>query len=233
MTQTIAAVLFDVGGVLVELDGAPSLIRWLGPTASREALHRRWLESPAVIAHETGRIDLEEFAARAVVELGLPVSAAEFRADFLSWPRGMQPGALALLDEVRGRCRVAALSNTCAAHWPAIAAMGLAGRFDRLFLSHEVGHLKPSDAAFLAALDGLALRPEQVLFIDDNGFNVDAAAALGLLARCACDAHEARDVLREFGLVTGRIKVQPRTISNGNASSSNRLVAAKAKPLRP
>jgi putative hydrolase of the HAD superfamily len=86
-------------------------------------------------------------------------------------------------------------------HWEQIVATGLTRRFERAFLSHEIGHLKPSREAFLAALEGLDLPASEVLFVDDGRSNVEAAASLGLQARLARDAVEARSVLAECGVL--------------------------------
>jgi putative hydrolase of the HAD superfamily len=52
-------------------------------------------------------------------------------------------------------------------HWDAIVATGLTRRFDQLFVSHEIGYLKPAGEAFAVALDGMQLRPSEVIFLDD------------------------------------------------------------------
>jgi glucose-1-phosphatase len=197
----LSAILFDIGGVLITLDGVPSLAKLLGVEPSHEALHRLWMTSASVVAHETGRISATEFAAGVVVDLGLPVSAAAFLEDFCCWPGGLQPGAMELLDAIPPTYRVAALSNTSALHWDKIVATGLTRRFQRAFLSYEIGHLKPSREAFLAALEGLDLPANEVLFIGDGESNVHAAASLGMHARLARNAVEARSALAECGVL--------------------------------
>jgi putative hydrolase of the HAD superfamily len=197
----LKAILFDVGGVLITLDGVPSLAKWLGVQPSHDALHQLWMTSASVVAHETGRIDATQFAAGVVADLGLPITPTAFLEDFCRWPGGLQPGAMELLDAIPPTYRVAALSNTSAVHWEQIVATGLTRRFERAFLSHEIGHLKPSREAFLAALEGLDLPASEVLFVDDGRSNVEAAASLGLQARLARDAVEARSVLAECGVL--------------------------------
>jgi hypothetical protein len=100
VSARIRGILFDIAGVLVALDGVPSVAKLLGVEPHHETLHALWLSSPSVVAHETGKIGAAEFAAGVVAELGLPVGGHDFLQDFLGWPKGLLPGALALLDEI-------------------------------------------------------------------------------------------------------------------------------------
>lgn len=201
MDGRIAGVLFDIGGVLVALDGGPAMAALLGIEAQHDRIHALWLDSPSVVAHESGRIGAAEFAAGIVAEMRLPVTADVFLQDFRSWPKGLLPGALELLDEIPRSYRVAALSNMSAAHWSSIMPTGLVSRFEQLYLSHEIGHVKPSREAFLAALAGMDLPPSAVLFLDDGRRNVDAARALGIQAEQVKGPAEARTVLAHYGVV--------------------------------
>ena len=201
MDHAIAGILFDIGGVLVALDGVPSLARLLGVDANHEALHALWMTSPSVIAHETGKIEASDFAAGVVADLNLPVQADTFLQDFCSWPTTILPGALRLLDEIPRRYRVAALSNTSAVHWSSIMAMGLGGRFEQTYLSHQIGCLKPAAEAFLIALEGMQLSPSEVVFLDDGLRNVDAARALGMEAHLVRGPEEARNILVQYGVI--------------------------------
>jgi glucose-1-phosphatase len=201
MDHQIKGILFDIGGVLVALDGMPSLAKLLGLETRHDDLHAKWMASPSVVAYETGKIGTAEFAAGVVADLGLPVTADAFLQDFCSWPEGLLAGALELLDEIPGSYRVAALSNTSAAHWDSITAMGLTNRFEQTYLSHQIGYLKPAAEAFLVALQGMGLSPSEVLFLDDGLRNVDAARALGMDAHLAEGPEEARGVLVQHGLL--------------------------------
>jgi HAD superfamily hydrolase (TIGR01509 family) len=202
MGRQITGVLFDVGGVLAALDGVPSLAALLGVEAEHDALHAMWMASPAVVAHETGKIGPDEFAVGVVADLELPVTPEWFLEDFIRWLQGPLPGAAELLGEIPRTYRVAALSNMSKVHWDAIAATGLTRRFDQVFVSHEIGCLKPASEAFGIALDGMQLQPSDVLFLDDGQRNVDAAKALGMEAHLVRGPDEARAVLAMFGVVT-------------------------------
>jgi HAD superfamily hydrolase (TIGR01509 family) len=201
MDRQVAGVLFDVGGVLAALDGMPSLAALLGVETKHEALHAMWTASPAVVAHETGKIRPAEFAVGVVADLKLPVTPEWFLEDFIRWLRGPLPGAAELLNEIPSTYRVAALSNMSALHWDAIAATGLTQRFDQVFVSHEIGCLKPASEAFEVAVNGMQLQPSEVLFLDDGQRNVDAATALGMEAHLVRGPAEARAVLAMYGVV--------------------------------
>jgi hypothetical protein len=69
----IRIVLFDVGGVLVELSGVPTMLAWIGNRVSHEELSRMWLTSPVVRVLETGRATPEVFADQLIAGMALPV----------------------------------------------------------------------------------------------------------------------------------------------------------------
>lgn len=199
--QEVQGLLFDLGGVLVALDGMPylaSLLRW---ETDHEALHTAWLRSPSVIAHETGQIEPAAFAAGVVADLELPTTPDDFLREFCGWLKGPLPSAVELLDEIPERYQLAALSNMSAIHWESVAESGVTRRFSQLFVSHQTGHLKPAAAAFQTALDGMGLTAADVLFIDDGVRNVDAARALGMAAEIARGPAEARAVLVQYGVL--------------------------------
>lgn len=74
----------------------------------------------------------------------------------------------------------AILSNTDAhrADWLDGLAQGIDG-IDRVFTSARLGHAKPDAKAFEQMLAALELTAGEVLFVDDDAANVNAAAALG------------------------------------------------------
>jgi len=200
-TARIDTILFDLGGVLVELAGVDQMLAWAPHVPDTQDLWRRWLHSPAVRRYETGHSTRETFAQEIVEEFRLPVDTAEFLAAFTYWPRALYPDATALLDELAPRFRLASVSNTNEIHWRRFRdEWSLDDRFHHNFPSFAVGRLKPDADYFTHVLDALGTRAERVLFVDDNAINVDAAARMGMTARRVVGPAGVRAVLAELAL---------------------------------
>jgi len=179
--------LFDLGGVLVEYSGLedikPFLEGGLREAASDAEIGRRFADSESLAAFQTGSLTPAEFGARFVSEWRLTIEPEAFLREFESWTRRLYPGARELLESLRPRYRLAALSNSNALHWRRNAAvLGVPALFEAAFSSHEIGVLKPDRAAFEHALAALDVAPATVAFFDDLAANVEAARALGIAA---------------------------------------------------
>lgn len=176
----IKAVVFDLGGVLLEL--ADPLATFELELEEAE-FHSLWLRSRSVREFERGAIDARAFAEAVVRELELPLDAGRFLQRFDAWPRALFPETPALLEAIPRGVRRVLLSNTNAAHWgrPAISG-ALDGRFDLTFLSYRTGLLKPDREAFAQVSAACACAPGELLFFDDNPGNVEAAARFGMQA---------------------------------------------------
>ena len=197
----IEVVLFDLGGVVIELGGLGDMAVFAGERDEDE-IWRRWLGCPWVRRFERGGCDAESFARGMVESWSMPVGPDEFIEAFAVWPRGLIAGAKALLRETRARRPIAALSNTNALHNDRFQAeFRLHEDFDALYLSHEIGHVKPDRAAFDHATVALGVAPERILFLDDNQINVDGAREAGLRAERAVGVKGARAVLTRLGLI--------------------------------
>jgi len=198
----LRVLLFDVGGVLVELGGVEIILEWLGNRITAEELWRRWLLSVPVRQFETGQIDAPAFAAGVIAEFGLAVEPQQFLDSFVSWPTGLYPGTLELLERIPRRYQRALLSNSNPLHWPRVLdEMGLGVAFDNHFVSHLTGRIKPDPEAFEHVLESLDCRPSQVLFFDDNLLNIEAAQKLGMHAVRVRGLVEAQQALIDLAIL--------------------------------
>jgi HAD superfamily hydrolase (TIGR01509 family) len=202
---TVDVVLFDLGGVLVDLGGLPELEVFAGGGVSEDELWRRWLSCPWVRRFERGQCDADAFSRGMVDSWSMTVEPEEFLEAFAAWPRGLLPGARELVRSIRAVARVGCLSNTNSLHadrhW---SHFGIADLFDDQFLSHEMGLLKPDRDVFEYVVDVLGCPAERILFLDDNQLNVDGARAAGLRSERTRGIAEANTVLSAIGLSTDR-----------------------------
>ena len=201
-TSKLRVLLFDVGGVLVELGGVEAMLGWLGNRLTPDQLWRRWLESENVRGFETGRIDAPQFATGMIAEFGLRVGSQEFLDSFVGWPTGLYPGTLELLARIPRRYRRALLSNSNPLHWPRVLGeMNLGGSFDHHFVSHLTGLIKPDTTTFEHVLESLGCKAGEVLFFDDNAPNIEAARALGIHAVRVQGLDETRQALTKLEIL--------------------------------
>jgi putative hydrolase of the HAD superfamily len=213
--NSIRVVLFDLGGVLVELSGVPAMLGWLGNRVLPEELWRMWLTSPAVRAFETGEITPGVFADRVIAEMQLPVTSDKFLDAFTRWPRGLFDGALDLLAALPPRYTRATLSNSNVLHWPRMMQeMALADAFNHHFASHLTGKIKPDDHAYRHVLDTLRCVAEEVLFLDDNELNVAAAKRMGINGVVVRGITETKQALVKAGLIAREVTSHAKTLTS-------------------
>jgi putative hydrolase of the HAD superfamily len=200
-TET-SVLLFDVGGVLVELSGVETMLGWLGGNITTDELWRMWLQSKSVRDFETGRVAADEFAASMIEEFRLPVGRQQFLTSFTGWPTGLFPGTLEMLARIPSAYRRALLSNSNVLHWTRMVDdLQLGAVFDHHFASHLTGRIKPDADAFEHVVTTLSCRPEQVLFLDDNTLNIDAANRFGMQAVRVRGIDETARVLIDRGVI--------------------------------
>ncbi len=178
----IKHVVLDLGGVLVELKWRQNITALFGeqlPVA--EALHR-WSLSPAVKAHETGNLDLEQFAAAWCKEQHID-SCELVKSAFLSLLGELKPHTGSMLAAAGERFTLSMLSNISHAHIQRLdERVELKHQFSRRFFSCELGKMKPATDLFQWVVSELQSDAGEIAFFDDTSIHVDAATASGLHA---------------------------------------------------
>jgi putative hydrolase of the HAD superfamily len=198
--RSYRAVVFDMGGVLVEL-GPLTEILGDDPLPADE-FWSRWLLSPAVRDFERGRCSSDEFGERIVVELGLSFTGTEMIRRFADWPKGLFDGAKQLVADLPRDLEVGVLSNTNALHWNGQRQhVDVQRLFTRTYLSYELDMVKPDAEIFAHIVADLACDPHEVMYFDDNQLNVDAALGYGIDAALAKHPGDCRAALVERGVL--------------------------------
>jgi glucose-1-phosphatase len=194
-----SVLLFDLGGVLVEVAIFEALRSLLGETLSDDEVRERWLRSPAVRSFELGRVSPAVFASAYISEWRVPLTPESFLVDFGTWVKQPYAGAEALITSLRREHHVSCLSNCNEVHWRTMAP--LLTSFDSAFSSHLLGEIKPDRAVFERVMSELGVEPERLWFFDDSLSNVQAAERLGIRAFQVHGIADTESVLRREGSI--------------------------------
>ncbi len=198
----IDLVLFDLGGVLIEL-GDVSSLQEVAPFVGTDEQWREWLASPWVRQFEKGHCSETDFAAGVVSEWGLDIAPERFLQIFRDWPTGPYPGTTELLLEVKLSAQIGCLSNTNAMHWENQSVKWpVLDLFDFRFLSFQLGLAKPDRAVFQAVTDQLPFSRDRILYFDDVAVNSDAARSFGFRSEQVRGIDELKSALRGIGLLS-------------------------------
>jgi putative hydrolase of the HAD superfamily len=181
----IKAVIFDIGGILEPPFDDVLVPEVAGLLAmSRERFLARRAE--AAVALSEGRMTLRDFYRRLGEDGGRPVDPGRIVARHLdvyaAATAEFDPQVLALIDRLRRRHLVACLTNTEVEVAEFNRERGLFRRFDRAFLSTELGLHKPDRAIFERALIDLGCAAGEAVFTDDKLENTAGAQAAGMHA---------------------------------------------------
>ncbi len=201
--RKIGAVVFDLGGVLIDWNPR-YLYRKLFP--GDEAGMERFLTevcTPAWnVRQDAGRSWAE---ATALLRAEHPGQAELIDAYHLRWPEmlgGPIEGSVDILRELKGAgTALYALTNWSHETFPvAIETYDFLACFDGIVVSGRERLIKPDPGLFRILLDRYGLRAGELVFIDDNARNAEAAAAIGMHAIHFVGAEALRAELARLGL---------------------------------
>jgi putative hydrolase of the HAD superfamily len=210
MKKRTPALIFDFGNVVAHFDYRKACVRLGQPRGlSGEAIFERAVRmafSPLVKDYERGRISAEAFSRGFAALVGLEITHDEFAPAWADIFALNEPVA-GVIAELKGRGYTLVLgSNTNdlhATHFRRQFAATLA-HFDRLILSFEIGHIKPSAEFYHACAHAAGAAPAECLFIDDLPENVDGARAVGMPGVVFRDVPSLLDALRAQGVEVGQ-----------------------------
>ncbi len=122
------------------------------------------------------RLGLPTEAAPAVERELLDLMLAELRLQVAA-----RPGALELVERLRGRVPIALASNTYRDLADvALATAGLTDAFDAIVTADDVTNPKPAPDLYLMACERLGVPPGDAIALEDSASGVAAAKAAGL-----------------------------------------------------
>lgn len=181
--ERIAAIVFDLGGVLVEVDFHRALARWAAAAGvPAERLAPRFQRDDAFCAHERGELDDRGYFAHLRALLGIDIGDADLLAGWNAALGEPLPGVAALLRGLALPLYV--FSNTNPAHLAHFTPRyaDLFRNFRKIITSCQLGARKPEREAFLRLAKLIGVPPQRILFFDDLEENVLGARRAGLSA---------------------------------------------------
>jgi putative hydrolase of the HAD superfamily len=118
-------------------------------------------------------------------------------ADYRSW-LSVNPDTYDVLLALReGGTRIALLSNAGRDFGGYFRHGPMGALFERVFVSAEMGRLKPEEAIYREVLDELQIEARDMIFIDNKAVNISGAAAVGIDGHVFTTAHLLRAFLDE------------------------------------
>lgn len=177
------AVIFDMDGLLLDTE-----LLWHRAETELFARHGAeftWDDKMEVIG--TSFDHTARFFAR---RLGVPMAEGPALVDemvalmhgFLREQVAGRPGAVELVERLRGRARLGLASNS-PRHLvdTALSTAAIADAFDAIVTSDDVEHPKPAPDLYLLACERLGVAPGDALALEDSASGVAAAKAAGLV----------------------------------------------------
>lgn len=177
--------IFDFGGVILDIDPDLSRHQFVKMLGAEKATLLETEQLPQL--YESGSISRTEFVERINRIAGSHFSEDEILAAWNAMLLNYKPQRIEWIKRLHASHRLLMLSNTNEAHFEyfhnkLIAEYGVTfyQLFDHVYLSHEMGMLKPSREIFETVIAEQHLCPQRTLFIEDTARNAAAAKETGL-----------------------------------------------------
>ncbi|HVC68768.1 MAG TPA: HAD family phosphatase [Acidimicrobiales bacterium] len=199
----VEAVVFDIGGVLLDWDP--------------RHLYRKVFDDEDAMEHFLGRICTPEWHAphdrgASIADSCARLAAAhpEHADEIWAWMTRSEEMVVGAIEESveilgelhRDRTACYALSNMEAETFPGRRErFGFFGLFDGIVISGVEGVAKPDPAIFETLIRRFQLDPRSTLFVDDNADNLASASALGMRSVLFESAGALRRALQELDLL--------------------------------
>lgn len=185
MTSQVQALLFDLGGVVLDIDFSRAFAHWQPVSRlSLDEIKAGFRFDAAYQQHERGEMDAAAYFAHLSARLQLQKGHARIAEGWNAIFIGEIADTLAMIQSARGRLPCYAFTNSNPVHQAAWSAMfpAVVQAFDRIFVSSDMGCRKPERQAFDHIAQEIDTPPGAILFFDDLAENVAGAQAAGLQA---------------------------------------------------
>ena len=187
---TINNILFDLGGVILDINVQATLKRFYELDFPAGLLHYPHnMTTDLFFKYETGRIGTGEFRNEIRRMAGIDVSDEALDEAWNAMIVRIPEERTVLLQRLQERYDLYMLSNTSPLHVPVYenmfleaAGISMQGIFKKIYYSFETGCHKPDHEAWEYVIKDAGIIPQQTLFLDDNIHNIKASQELGFQA---------------------------------------------------
>lgn len=186
-----AWIIFDIGGVVIKLNGDFALTQLAEKSRTPEArlseiFQEKYHDLSDLSPHERfqiGKIEEDAYLAWIQSQLNEAISIDEIRAIRLKVLNGEDAQTCALITDLSRNHGVACFSNTHSLHWNYMTEnYPIFKQFKFCLASHIAGVAKPFREAYQYMCDSLSTTPQNCVFVDDNKVNVASAKSFGMEA---------------------------------------------------
>ena len=199
----IKALLFDLGGVIIDIDFERVWRRWARDAGCPvEGIRRSIGQDETYLRYECGGIPLEDYFAHLRGAMSVVLSDDQLLVGWNEILVGEMQGIADLLRALEPRIPLYAFSNTNRAHeevW-SVRFADVLTRFRKVFVSSTIGLRKPDRASFDYVVAEMGVPASAVLFFDDTFENVEGARAAGLHAEHTKSTADIIAALGRYGL---------------------------------
>lgn len=186
----IRNIIFDLGDVILNID-VPIASKSFGELSGKEQaeIMKIFKENDLFRQFETGVLDEPTFRNYVREILNLPdLSDDAIDTAWNSLLLDLPPERVELLKKLSQNYRLFLLSNTSSIHITQVnkilkastSVEKLGDLFETVFLSYEMGLMKPDPGIYTQVLEQAGLVAEETLFLDDNADNIKAASEVGI-----------------------------------------------------
>lgn len=187
MIQGIKNVIFDFGGIIVDLNKQATIDAFKDLGFDATPYIGRYVQGGFFSELENGNISVEEFCKQVREEMRLDCSDNAIKRAWSSMLIEIPTRRLQFIRSLATRYDVYLLSNTNEIHWDyackellASSDIKMSEPFKKIYLSHELHLSKPDLRIFNYVLDDAGLEAGETLFVDDSKDNCDAASEVGI-----------------------------------------------------
>lgn len=183
MIQTI---LFDFGGVLLDLPDHGTLQAWLRKIRINDS--ERYTKnlthfSDSLLLDDVmrGKIKEADFYKKIAAESNMPLILVKYLVKRMQSKKNLNREMLDAATKLRGQFQIGILSNTGdSTRQVMVNRYHFDELFNEIIISAEEGVAKPDEKLFWIALERVNSLPENTIFIDDMIENIEAAKKIGL-----------------------------------------------------